>query len=193
MGRIKTFDPDVVLDQAMRIFWRKGYDATSIDDIVSETGVNRASLYGTFGEKLDLFLQVFERYYTNSITTSLDAAEGKGAARTALENLFNRLIDRSQDGRFAGCLITNTVTEFGQREPQVLAKTRNALAQTENALDRLLRRAQAHGEIAPDVDPRARARFLLSTLQGMQVISKVNPDPKVLRQIADQAVSTTFS
>lgn len=192
MGRTRTFDPDEVLEQSMRVFWRKGFEATSVDDIVTETGVNRASLYGTFGDKMDLFLKVFERYYREGVAAELDTATGKGEARKALEKLFNRLINRSNDGRFAGCMITNTVTEFGHREPQVLASTQKALALIENALDGLLRRARDHGDLDADVDPRARARALLATMQGMQVISKVNPDPKFLHQIADQAIDGAF-
>ncbi|WP_421883734.1 TetR/AcrR family transcriptional regulator [Pacificispira sp.] len=193
MGRLKAFDPDDALDRAMRTFWQHGYDATSVDDIVVSTGVNRASLYGTFGDKKQIFLRAFERYVGASTVANLDAATEPGSAREALVALFERLVSRSCDGRNAGCMITNTVAEFGSRDPEVLAHARQALARIENALDRLLRRAQAFGELPADADARARARHLMATMQGVQVISKINSDPRLLKQICDQAVSAAFA
>ncbi|MDW3206658.1 MAG: TetR/AcrR family transcriptional regulator [Alphaproteobacteria bacterium] len=192
MGRVRAFDPDEVLDRAMRTFWQHGYDATSIDDIVNSTGVNRASLYGTFGDKKQIFLKAFERYVAASTVANLDAATTPGSARPALESLFERLVTRSCDGRHAGCMITNTATEFGSRDPEVLDHARRALARIENALDRLLRRAQSFGELPDDVDARAKARHLMATMQGLQVISKINSDPRMLKQICDQAVDAAF-
>lgn len=192
MGRLKAFNPEDALERAMRTFWQHGYDATSVDDIVVSTGVNRASLYGTFGDKKQIFLKAFERYVGASTISNLDAATEPGSARPALEALFERLVTRSCDGRNAGCMITNTVAEFGSRDPEVLSHAQQALARIENALDRLLRRAQGYGELPTDVDARARARHLLATMQGLQVISKINPDPRMLKQICQQAVSAAF-
>lgn len=193
MGRTRTFDPDAALDSAMRVFWARGYEQTSIEDIVAETGVNRASLYGTFGDKKAIFVRAFDRYVRDGAVKRLDAATEPGSIRPALEDLFDHLVTRSLDGRCAGCMITNTVAEFGSRDPEVLAQARQALAGIENALDRCLRRGQAMGEVPPDADIRARARHLLAAMQGLQVLSKVNPDRKALQQIAERAVETALT
>ncbi len=192
MGRHKSFDPDRALEAAMRAFWAKGYEATSVEDLVAQTGLNRASLYGTFGGKKELFLKAFDRYVDEGTVAALDGATAAGSARPALSAHFDGLIDRACDGRAAGCFITNTTAEFGMRDDDVLEHARRALARIENAIDRLLRRAQGFGEIDADADIRARARHLLATMQGIQVLSKVNPDRKALRQIADVALDAAF-
>jgi len=192
MGRHKSFDPDKALDAAMHAFWARGYEATSVENLVAETGLNRASLYGTFGGKKELFLKAFDRYVDTGTIAVLDKAITPGSARQALSDHFDRLVDRACDGRAAGCFITNTTAEFGMRDEQVLEQARRALARIENAIDRLLRRAQAFGEVDADADIRAHARHLLAIKQGLQVISKVNPDRKALRQIADVALEAVF-
>lgn len=192
MGRTKSFEPEIALNKAMYVFWAKGYEATSIEDLVEGTGVNRASLYGTFGDKKTIFLQAFGQYVQSGTIARLDAAVQAGSVRPALEALFDRLISRAAEGRCIGCFITNTVTEFGSRDPEILEQARMALAGIENALDRLLRRGQQTGEVPVEADARARARHLLAAMQGLQVISKVNPDLRALRQIADQAVTAAL-
>jgi len=189
MPRPKAFDPDRALDQAMQAFWAQGYEATSIDDLVRTTGVNRASLYGAFGTKHALFLKALERYAGAGLFAALDLGDETTPTREMLAQLFERLIARCLDGRGAGCLITNTVCEFGARDEAVLSAARQALARMENALDLLVRRGQARGEIDPAARPREVARFLLNAMQGLQVIAKVNPDDRALRQIAERTLA----
>ena len=190
MARTKSFDPDAVLDKAVEVFWSRGFEAASVEDLVAGTGINRASLYGTFGDKKDLFLKAIDRYNDHSSIKA--TAETTAPVREVLENLFDGLIKRSTDGRYAGCLITNTVAEFGSSDPDILARVRSSLAERENALDRLLRRGQEEGDVPADADIRARARHLLSTIQGIQVISKINPDPRALQKIADEAIESAL-
>lgn len=190
MPRTKSFDPDQALDSAMRAFWARGYEATSVDDLVAATGINRASLYGTFGDKHALFLKALERYTGAGLFASLNLDDEDRPVRDALRALFDRLIARCLDGRGAGCLITNTVCEFGARDPAVTETARRALARMENALDLLVRRGQARGELADDEPPRAVARYLLNAMQGMQVLAKVNPDARALGQIADRTLKS---
>ncbi|MDF1751054.1 MAG: helix-turn-helix domain containing protein [Alphaproteobacteria bacterium] len=193
MGRLRSFDPESVLEKAMQAFWAYGFEATSIEDLVASTGINRASLYGTFGDKRAIFLKAFDAYIRTQFIAGLDQATQKGSVRPALQAQFDQLIARAADGRSIGCFITNTIAEFGSRDEAVLAQVRIALAGVENALDRLLRRGQQTGEVPADADARARARLVLAAMQGLQVISKVNPDVRALRQIADQAVSAALA
>ncbi|MCR9220660.1 MAG: TetR/AcrR family transcriptional regulator [Alphaproteobacteria bacterium] len=189
MPRSKAFDPDETLDRAMRAFWAGGYEATSVDDLVKATGVNRASLYAAYGDKRSLFLKALDRYMGVSLFSTLDGADPEAPVRDALAALFDRLIARCLDGRGAGCLITNTICEFGARDPEVLETARRALARMENAFDGLVRRGQAGGEFDPAANPREIARFLLNAMQGLQVIAKINPDERALRQIAERTLA----
>jgi TetR/AcrR family transcriptional repressor of nem operon len=190
MPRTKAFDPDAALDRAMELFWSQGYEATSIEDLVDATGVNRASLYGTYGDKHALFLKALERYTGAGLFASLDLEDEDKPVREVLRGLFDRLIARCLDGRGAGCLITNTICEFGARDEAVVETARRALARMENALDLLVRRGQARGEIAAEDSPRAIARYLLNAMQGLQVVAKVNPDRRALQQVAERTLAT---
>ncbi|MBP5858889.1 TetR/AcrR family transcriptional regulator [Marivibrio halodurans] len=190
MPRTKSFDPDRVLDRAMRAFWARGYEATSVEDLVAATGINRASLYGTFGDKHALFLKALEHYGEIGLLAGLALEDTDRPVPDVLRDLFDRLIARCLEMRGIGCLVTNTVCEFGTRDAAISESARRALARMENALDLLVRRGQERGEIAADESPRAIARFLLNTMQGMQVLAKVNPDARALSQIADRTLGT---
>ena len=193
MGRLRSFDPDKVLDRAMHAFWARGFEATSIEDLVACTGINRASLYGAFGDKRDLFLKALQLYVQTGPIIELDPSTRKGGVRAALQAYIDQVLDLMSDGRNRGCFITNTVAEFGSQDADILAQTRIALAGVENAFDRLLRWGQQTGEVPAQADARARARLLLAAIQGLQVISKVNPDARALRQIADQAIAAALA
>jgi TetR/AcrR family transcriptional repressor of nem operon len=193
MGRLRSFDPDNVLDRAMHAFWARGFEATSIEDLVACTGINRASLYGAFGDKRDLFLKALQLYVQTGPIIELDPSARKGGVRAALQAYIDQVLDLMSDGRNRGCFITNTVAEFGSQDADILAQTRIALAGVENAFDRLLRWGQQTGEVPAQADARARARLLLAAIQGLQVISKVNPDARALRQIADQAIAAALA
>lgn len=193
MGRLRSFDPDKVLDRAMHAFWARGFEATSIEDLVACTGINRASLYGAFGDKRDLFLKALQLYVETGPIIELDPSARKGGVRAALQAYIDQVMGLVSDGRNRGCFITNTVTEFGSQDADILAQTRIALAGVENAFDRLLRWGQQTGEVPAKADARARARLLLAAIQGLQVVSKVNPDVRALRQIADQAIAAALA
>lgn len=193
MGRLRSFDPDEVLDRAMHAFWARGFEATSIEDLVACTGINRASLYGAFGDKRDLFLKAFQLYVETGPIIELDPSTRKGGVRAALQAYIDQVMGLVSDGRNRGCFITNTVTEFGSQDADILAQTRIALAGVENAFDRLLRWGQQTGEVPAQADARARARLLLAAIQGLQVVSKINPDTRALRQISDQAIATALA
>ena len=193
MGRLRSFDPYKVLDRAMHAFWARGFEATSIEDLVVCTGINRASLYGAFGDKRDLFLKALQLYVETGPIIELDPSARKGGVRAALQAYIDQVMGLVSDGRNRGCFITNTVAEFGSQDADIVAQTRIALAGVENAFDRLLRLGQQTGEVPAKADARARARLLLAAIQGLQVVSKVNPDVRALRQISDQAIAAALA
>ena len=156
MGRLRSFDPDSVLDRAMHAFWARGFEATSIEDLVACTGINRASLYGAFGDKRDLFLKALQLYVQTGPIIELDPSTRKGGVRAALQAYIDQVLDLMSDGRNRGCFITNTVAEFGSQDADILAQTRIALAGVENAFDRLLRWGQQTGEVPAQADAFGR-------------------------------------
>lgn len=188
MAGVKQFDRSEVLDCAMKLFWTRGYEATSIQDLVEATGVNRGSIYGTFGDKKGAFLAVVDRYL-ETIAKSLAEELSDPDPRRAIERMFASIIRRTSDPRFPrGCLITNTALECPASGDAITRKITQAIGQQESAIYRVLRRAQAEGSLASTRDARELARFFLGVAQGLNVVNKAVADPEMLRDIAATAM-----
>ena len=190
MARTKAFDPNDVLDSAMHLFWRQGYEATSIHDLVETTGINRASMYACFGGKEALFSAALDHYVDRINRDRLALLSADGSARRALERYFGALIRFSVgEGRNLGCLLTNTAVEAAARTPAMDAKLSHVFDQVENTFRDVIRRGQADSEISRNHGPTALARFLMSTVHGLRVRARFHPDEKHLRDTARVALS----
>jgi TetR/AcrR family transcriptional repressor of nem operon len=160
MAGVKQFDRAEVLDRAMALFWRRGYEGTSIRDLVSATGINRGSIYATFGDKEGLFLAVLD-HYSEKIAKPLMAELVDPDPRRAIKRMFDSIIRRTSDPRFPrGCLNTNTSLECPGSGDAITRKIAEGFGRQESAIYRMLRRAQAEGLLRSTIDARALARFL---------------------------------
>lgn len=190
MARSKAFDPDVALRKAMQLFWRQGYEATSVDDLVHAMGVNRASLYATFGDKRTLFRLALERYIATVLAPRLDATESASSALAGLRGLLGELIAfAAGDPQRRGCLAVNAACELAGRDPEVTALLKGQAETLETRLARVIARAQANGELPRGRDPTALARLLASVIDGLRVRSKLAPDRAALESIAETAIA----
>jgi len=190
MARSKAFDPDVALRKAMQLFWRQGYEATSVDDLVHAMGVNRASLYATFGDKRTLFRLALERYIATVLAPRLDATESASSALAGLRGLLGELIAfAAGDPQRRGCLAVNAACELAGRDPEVTALLKGQAETLETRLARVIARAQANGELPRGRDPTALARLLASVIDGLRVRSKLSPDRAALESIAETAMA----
>ena len=184
MGRPKAFEPDVAIEAAMHTFWKNGYDGTSVSDLVSATGVNRASLYGTFGDKDALFLACLDRYCTDNVGRAARELEAPDAGKAAIALRIERFAEACiADPDAKGCFLVNTATELGDRIPAVNARVKFGFQRIEDAFFRALSRAADRGEVRPDLDLRATARFFVACLQGMRVVARFDPDANAIREI----------
>lgn len=170
----------------MAVFWHKGYAATSIQDLVEATGVNRASLYGAFGDKHRLFLAAIDRYAARSKGERLALLERPGPVKPLIRAFFDDLIVRTQgEGRCLGCLLTNSAVELAPHDPLIRARLRDGFLTVEQGFEVTLRRGQRTGEIAPEKDPKALARFLLGLVQGLRVLARSDAEEATLRDIVE--------
>ena len=189
MARPREFDRDAVLDRAMGAFWTKGYAATSVEDLLAQMGIQRGSLYATFGDKRSLFLHALERYQrvvSRELLATLDAPDsGLAAIRQFFRLRIERALDRT---RPPGCLVTNSAVELPGRDRDAAARVGASLAGLEAAFLRALRRARARGELPRDRDLRALARFLTSSAQGISVMAKTFPERRVLEDVVRVAM-----
>jgi TetR/AcrR family transcriptional repressor of nem operon len=188
MAGVKKFDRNEVLDRAMALFWRRGYEATSVQDLVEATGINRGSLYATFGNKQRLFLAVLD-HYSDQVAKPLIAELADPVPRRAIERMFEAIIRRTSDpNRPRGCLYTNTSLECPGSGDEISRKMAELVGQQELAIYRVLRRAQAEGALDPAEDARALARFFMGVAQGLNVVNKALADPSILKDMVEVAM-----
>ncbi|GHG47280.1 TetR/AcrR family transcriptional regulator [Streptomyces griseocarneus] len=190
MARTKEFDPDAALQAAMELFWQRGFEATSMADLVDHLGIARASLYATFGGKRELYLKALQRYGEQHGPAMTEELSQPGPVLPAVRELVRRFADEAGgDALRRGCFVTNTAVELGPHDAECARRVEESWHSVETLLTSALTRARAQGEIAADRDVVALARTLLVFLQGLRVVGKATPDPARLRDAAEQALT----
>ncbi|MFI8194440.1 TetR/AcrR family transcriptional regulator [Streptomyces sp. NPDC085946] len=191
MARSKEFDPDAVLQSALELFWRRGYEATSMADLVDHLGIGRASIYATFGNKRDLYLKALDRYGESHNPLLLRELSQPGPALPAVRAVVRRFAGEAADEarRSAGCFVTNTAAELAPHDSAAARRVELSWEHLETLLHSALLRAQAQGELPEGRDPRALARMLLVLMQGLRVVGKASTDPARVREAAEQALA----
>ena len=190
MPRPKEFNPDDALEKALQVFWHKGYEATSMEDLLTAMNLNRGSLYDTFGDKRQLFLKVMDRYCHGFIDEKLSLLDQPGPALQTLRRFIHGMIEATlADPQRRGCLIANTVMELSPHEKDIAGKVCKALKMGEDAFFKVLTRAKAQGELRADQDPRVLARFLVTMMQGTIVMIKSGASADVVKQTTETALS----
>lgn len=191
MARPQEFDTDTVLDNAMEVFWKKGFDDASIQDLVDATGLNRGSLYNAFGDKAQLFATVMERYRAASPTQILTQnAEGL-SPRQQLSAFFHALVDRAVNDRdHKGCLFTNTAAGLYGCNDAMTSWILDSFVSLENVFVDVIEHGQQNGEITTAQSSRKMARFFVGVAQGLNVMARANPDPDMLSDIVTQSLRT---
>lgn len=184
MARGKEFDREVVLDRAMRLFWRQGYEATSMQELVDVMGIGRGSLYATFGGKHALFLEALDRYCEIVAAPLFAPLDEPGPAKDAIRRVFEQVIQQAVADGPQGCLMVNVSAELAPHDPQTRRRAEANLEGGEEKLYHVLQRGRETGEIGTRQEPRALARCLFNTLQGLRITAKVNTDRELLDDIA---------
>jgi TetR/AcrR family transcriptional repressor of nem operon len=184
MARPREFEADRVLETATGVFWARGYEHASLDDLCAATGLSRSSLYAAFGDKRALYLRALARYEAGSVARIAAALEGR-PLRAGLEAFLRGLIDSIVEGPGRrGCFIGNCAAEMARLDRAAAARVRASLARIEDSFHAALAAAKSRGELAPGADPRALARFLTAGVQGLRLFGKANPDRGALQDVA---------
>ena len=168
--RTREFDTDRTLEKAMTLFWEKGFEATSIQDLVEKTGVSRFGLYAEWGDKRGLFLAALDRYRDSVVRAALCDLEADGAGLLDVQAYFDRLIAASSRriGR-RGCLMTNSAIEQSP-DAATTMRVRDHLERMERAFGRALEAERKRGRLRGEADPAELARFLTGVAQGLGVM-----------------------
>jgi TetR/AcrR family transcriptional repressor of nem operon len=189
MGRPKSFEPDVVVAQAMETFWTKGYADTSPADLAEATGVGKGSLYHAFGSKRELFDKALELYCQTGAEVTEEVLTQPGTAKERFRAYLVMLVDRDLDGPVRrGCLAQNTATEFaGQDDPATRRVYRMEEVMVRLFADRI-EQGQRDGDVDPGLDAKAQALYLQTVLAGLRTMA-LTFDRTELHRIIDTALA----
>lgn len=189
VARTKEFDPEVALDSALQLFWQRGYESTSMADLVAHLGIARSSIYAEFGNKRELYFTALDRYLESRNPDPVELLSQPGPALPAVRALVEQYVHEvTNDELRRGCFVLNTAMELVSGDLVAARRVEAAWNVLETALATALIRARAQGELAAAADPRALARFLLVVLQGLKVVGKGAPDPDRIRDAAEHAL-----
>jgi AcrR family transcriptional regulator len=187
MARPKAFDRDAALHAGMHLFWRRGFAATTTDELARAMGIGRQSFYDTFGGKRSCFLDALRSYAREQIGGQVAALRAAPSPLAAVRALLRTPAEGSRDERALGCFVVNALAEVGGTADDVRGALAPGGAELFAALTDALREARTRGEAAA-VDERQAAHFLLTVRAGLMVHAKAGWPPEALRQTADLAV-----
>ena len=184
----KQFDKQAALSRALDVFWAHGYEATSMQDLVDCTGVNRGSLYATYGDKRALFLAALQAYDV-ARRRMLSELEARYNARNAIRQVFQAFTNEvSEHGENRGCFLTNTALELAAHDAEIRTIVATAQEDVEEFFARLIRKGKACRDIPEHVKVAETARGLLASLLGFLVLIRSRPERTLLRTIVDDAL-----
>ena len=190
MARTKDFNEEEVLKKAVCLFWDKGYNGTSMQDLVDGLGISRSSLYDTFGDKHQLYLKALETYqqgYGQQLCALISKApSAKAAIRELLELVAHDLLD---DKQRKGCFVVNAGIEMASHDKEVNGMICQSEQQLEQAFLKVIQNGQQSGELEKKQDAQAIARFFNNTVKGMQVSVKSTSNARFFQDIIDTALS----
>lgn len=190
-GRPREFDIDEALDKAMMAFWQRGFEGTSISDLTEIMGINRPSLYAAFGNKETLFRLALDRYAEKGPGAVLRAALQEPTARRVVETLLRSAAERLTDPCHpAGCLAVQGALSCGDAAEVIKSELTARRCASEAELRVRLERAKSEGDLPPDSDPEALARYIATLLQGMSVQAAGGASRKELLAVTDLALKS---
>ncbi|MGZ3764371.1 MAG: TetR/AcrR family transcriptional regulator [Mucilaginibacter sp.] len=190
MARTKDFDENEVLKKAVILFWRKGYSATSMQDLVDELGISRSSLYDTYGDKHTLFIKALETYKESATIKMCNIVSNTLSAKDAIRQLLEiNALELIGDNQHKGCFMINAAVEVAPHDDEVSNIVCQNDQHIEDAFYQAIKKGQESGELANKQDARALARFILNTIKGIRVSAKSTTD----KSIFDDIIKLTMS
>ncbi|MEJ2855385.1 MULTISPECIES: TetR/AcrR family transcriptional regulator [unclassified Saccharothrix] len=190
MGRPREFDDAAVVDAAMEVFWSKGYESTSTEDLCARTGLGRGSLYNAFGSKHGLYQRALRRYAEVGFGAQAEILDGPGGVKQRLRALMVAVIDTDLgDPSKRGCLAVNAAVDAGGTDDVVAEQVLRQFSRFEAAVCEVIACGQRDGEVAADVDPLVAARAFVSAYYGLRVLGKVVRDRRVLEDVVEGALA----
>jgi TetR/AcrR family transcriptional repressor of nem operon len=190
MARTKQFDERQALVSAMLVFWEKGYDGTSIQDLEHAMGLNRTSIYNAFGNKRAIFDRVMSCYKESVMSVLFAELDGAPGIKEGIRRMLNGALDIHFDkDNPGGCLVVLSLLESGQHDKQAQASMQQTIQDLKSALQARLGKAKKSGELSAGLDVGSTATTIATTMAGMMVMGKANFSKAALKKTVNQVVS----
>lgn len=190
MARPREFDEEAVMKAAIHCFWSHGFEATSIQDLVAETGITAASLYNAFGDKRSMFRTALDRYVESGVGERIARSQSL-PPRQAIEAFFDDILARSlNDRERKGCMLVNSALELAPHDLEFRKMIAGVLNRIESFFERCLEAGQAEGSIAKTLPAKILAGHLLGVLMGVRVLARVRPERAALEAVIAPALAS---
>lgn len=185
-GRPLQFDPATALQQAAEVFWAKGYEATSLQDLLAATGLSKSSFYQAFESKHTLFARVLVWFRERQVARLRREFDTASSPRAFIAGFLRSTAEEARAGRSRkGCLIMNTASEFAGRNPEVATLVDEATRAFSALFEDAVRQAQACGEIAADKDPAALGRYVVTLMSGLRTMAKAGMPATAIEEVVE--------
>jgi len=194
MARPRQFDEQQVIESLMKVFWEKGYEASSMQDLVAASGLLKGSLYGAFGDKQTLYLMALRHYDRTRIQAGIDMLNGEGSARQKIARLFDNVIESTKRGDFAGgCLLCNASLEMAVTDRQVKNEVKTTIRRLKvaimDALEMQTQNQNQNQDQDQDQDQAAAlAAFVVSAYFGTRVLAKAGAPAAMIGDTRDHCL-----
>lgn len=189
MARPREFDEQAVLDSAIDCFWRRGYEATSVKDLIGKTGITAASLYNAFGDKRALFRAALDNYVEGSIGERIRRCETM-PPREAIAAFFEEILERSlSDREHKGCMLVNSALEVAPHDAEFRKTIAGVLDRIEMFFLKCLKEGQAMGTMTRSISAENLAHHLLGVLMGVRVLARIKPERALLEGVVASALA----
>jgi TetR/AcrR family transcriptional repressor of nem operon len=190
MARPIEFDRDEALHNAMRLFWRRGYQKTSMRDLTEATRLQPGSLYAAFHNKRSLFLKSLD-YYSEDLRRSVDhILRSDNEPLERIRIFFNQILDElAHDSQGKGCMLVNTLLESPVEEQEITNRAAEALGYVESRFVAVLDEAKLCGDLSQEVDVEIQAKLLMTAIFGLRVYARMHKPPRELRAITESMLA----
>lgn len=187
MSRPPSFDRTEKVKEAMHLFREQGYEATSVQDLVDHLGLNRSSLYNTFGGKHDLYLEALDHCRTSERETLCEHLRASSTAIGGIRRAFEAVVEQVTSDP-CGCLTTNATVECATSDPSTQERACETLSAMQTLFREAVERAQTEGDIDPGRDADALGHYLTNAYNGLYLTAKTCPSPDVLEEIVGETL-----
>ncbi|HDR7320373.1 TetR/AcrR family transcriptional regulator [Bacillus toyonensis] len=190
MARTREFDEDQVLDAAMQLFWEKGYEATSLSDLTSRMGIQRPSIYSTFGDKKELFEAALRRYTMSRATDIRNRLQSHSSVKESFSIFFADVVNEEYaEDLSKGCFCINTMVELAPHDERFEILTREHQMYLAVIFQETIERGIQSGELEVNTDAKSLSQALIVALIGLTVIMKSRPQ----RSFVDNVIAATLT